>query len=248
MLFMKAHYLCRIDREGCIGCSLRNFSQTEVIPDHLAQSWELSSRERIQFDEREGNICSGCGLSKRVRMIVWTLRKLFPDLSPLDILHLNQINGLKPLLVSARSVTETLYHPGFPTGTEVQGWANEDMSRLSFKNNRFDLVIHSETLEHLHDYVAALTEAMRVLRSGGYQIYTVPLLHQRATRRRIGLGQQEEAVYLFPPSYHGKEGEYPVIWEFGGDFLKQRRPQIHRIFYDNYWQNRTVFTIVERKA
>jgi SAM-dependent methyltransferase len=244
----RTSYYCRIDHGGCVGCASLVFQQNSVISDTLAQTWGLSRRERAQFDQREGNICSGCGLSKRVRMIVWSLRRLFPDLGSLDILHLNQINGLKPVLATALSVTETVYQPELPPGALIEGSINEDMARLSFENDRFNLVIHSETLEHLHDYEAALAEAARVLKPGGRQIYTIPLLHNRTTRRRIGLGPRGEPVHLLPPSYHGNEGEYPVVWEFGGDFLKQRKPYIEQIHYDNYWSNQKVFTVVERKA
>jgi SAM-dependent methyltransferase len=250
-LFKTMHrtsYYCRIDRGGCVGCASRVFQQKRVICESLAETWGLSSRERALFDQKEGNFCSNCGLSKRVRMIVWSLRKLLPDLGSLDILHLNQINGLKPILAKARSVTETVYQPDLPPCTMIEGSVNEDMAHLSFENDRFDLVIHSETLEHLYDYEAALAEVLRVLKPGGRQIYTIPLLHNRTTRRRIGLGSQGEPTHLLPLSYHGNEGEYPVVWEFGGDFLKKRKPQIEQIYYDNYWRNRTVFSIVERKA
>jgi ubiquinone/menaquinone biosynthesis C-methylase UbiE len=121
------------------------------------------------------------------------------------------------------------------------------MTRLTFGNDCFDLVIHSETLEHLHDYELALSEVRRVLKPGGYQIYSIPLLHDRQTRRRISRDAAGKLIHLHPLSTHGLEEEYPVVWEFGGDFISNRRELIYEIHYDNYLQNKTVFTIVERK-
>jgi hypothetical protein len=54
-------------------------------------------------------------------------------------------------------------------------------------------------------------------------------------------------LHLLPASYHGNEGEFPVVWEFGSDFLKQRKIHISELHYENYWRNKTVFTVIERK-
>jgi len=55
-------------------------------------------------------------------------------------------------------------------------------------------------------------------------------------------------LHLLPPSYHGNEGEFPVVWEFGGDLFEQRKLHISELHYDNYWQNKTVFSVIERKS
>ena len=238
---------CRIDRNGCVYCNAQAFTQQTIITDELAQTWGLSSRERGWFDEREGHFCGICHMSKRVRMLLWSLKRIQPEFKNLHILHLNQTNDLSRAISKAERLVETTYVPSREFGVEVNGLSNQDMTRLTFESNSFDLVIHSETLEHLHDYELALSEANRVLRAGGYQIYSVPLLHGRETRRRIGRDAEGNDVRLLPLSTHGLSGEYPVVWEFGRDFIRSRRAQIYRIHYDNYWKNPTIFTIVEAK-
>ncbi|MFN8005678.1 MAG: methyltransferase domain-containing protein [Terriglobia bacterium] len=240
--------LCRIDRLGCANCRSRTFSFSPVISDSLATSWELSRRERAHFDLREGHACSHCRMSCRVRMLLWSLKRILSPHQPLAILHLNQTNELSEPLSRAGSLTETAFAPTEPRGEMIHGLSNQDMTRLTFGDCSFDLVIHSETLEHIDNYELALREAHRVLRPGGYQVYTIPLIHRRATRQRIKLEPSGEPVYLHPLSCHGNEGEYPVFWEFGGDFLRMRRDQIFEIHYDNFWLNPTVFTVVEQKA
>jgi SAM-dependent methyltransferase len=180
-------------------------------------------------------------------MLLWSLKTLHPEFKDLHILHLNQTNDLKLPISKVERFVETTYLPVQEFGADINGLSNQDMTRLTFESNRFDLVIHSETLEHLHDYELALSEANRVLKPGGCHLYTIPLLHDRQTRRRIGRDSEGNDVRLLPLSTHGLSGEYPVVWEFGGDFLKNRRARMRQIQYDNYWRNPTVFTIVEGK-
>jgi SAM-dependent methyltransferase len=244
---MRKRPFCQIDRNGCTGCGGRAFEQRTVINDALASAWGLSARQRADFDEREGHACTTCQMSKRVRMLLWSIRRLFPAMSSLRVLHFNQINNLSPALRAFGDVTETCYQKGLERGARVGDLVNEDICQLTFPSNHFDLAIHSETLEHLFNFDNGLSEVERVLKPGGVQIYTVPLLHNHSTRQRMKQAADGRMLHLLPPSYHGNEGEFPVVWEFGKDFLEQRKPRISELHYDNYWQNKTVFTVVERK-
>src|SRR5208282_1191259 len=46
----------------------------------------------------------------------------------------------------------------------------------------YDLVVHSDTLEHVSQPTAALSECYRVLAPGGYCVFTVPVVVDRMTR------------------------------------------------------------------
>jgi len=84
------------------------------------------------------------------------------------------------------------------------------MQRLPHADESFDLVVHSDTLEHVPDPVRGLAECRRVLRDGGACVFTVPIIVGRLTRSRAGL----------PPSYHGEAAKgdaYLVHTEFGAD-------------------------------
>jgi ubiquinone/menaquinone biosynthesis C-methylase UbiE len=186
-------------------------------------------------------------MSKRVRMLLWSIKKVYPSLRQLRVLHLNQINHMSAALSGAANLVETTFDPERVMGEDINGLINLDLCQLTFQDNSFDLVIHSETLEHVYDYQQALREAERVLKPGGYHFYTVPVLHHRVTRQRITRGASAEVVHKLPPSFHGEPGEYPVVWEFGGDFLRSRIRPMCQIQYDNYWLNKTVFTMVEQK-
>jgi SAM-dependent methyltransferase len=86
------------------------------------------------------------------------------------------------------------------------------MQKMSFPDSSIDLIIHSDTLEHVPDSKTALVECWRVLKPGGHLFYTVPIVVGRLTRTRHGL----------PVSYHGTPGKNRedciVQKEYGADF------------------------------
>jgi SAM-dependent methyltransferase len=180
-------------------------------------------------------------------MLTWTLGQLFSSLKGLSILHVNNINGFSASLATAGSVVHSTYLPEEKLGAEVGGFSNQDVEHLTFEDQRFDVVIHSETVEHVFDPALALRELHRVLKPGGVQIYTVPLLWRRRTRQRMKRSADGVISHLLPPSYHGLDMEYPVIWEFGGDFFHHRSEFTKAIFFDDFLANSTVFSIVESR-
>jgi len=109
-------------------------------------------------------------------------------------------------------------------GSEDPSIPSEDLSRLSYPDDEFDLVVTSDTLEHVPDLRAALREIERVLKPGGRHVFTVPVIRDgRATRQRARL-DGGRIVHLLPPSYHGvwseQRGDRLVFHEFGGDAVE----------------------------
>ena len=91
-----------------------------------------------------------------------------------------------------------------------------DMMKLPFADETFDMIVHSDTLEHVPDPIAALSECCRLLKPGGRLAFTVPIVVDRLTRSRQNL----------PPSYHGypndeKRSDLIVHTEYGADIWKQ---------------------------
>ncbi len=87
------------------------------------------------------------------------------------------------------------------------------MQRMNLPDESVDVVVHSDTLEHVPEPLQALRECRRVLKTGGHLFYTVPLVVGRLTRSRSGLA----------PSYHGTRAagavdDYRVQTEYGADF------------------------------
>ena len=90
-------------------------------------------------------------------------------------------------------------------------YPDHDMHNLGFRDGAFDVVVHSDTLEHVPDSARCLAECRRILAPRGALCFTVPIVVGRMTRTRAGL----------LPSYHGTRttntADLLVHTEFGAD-------------------------------
>jgi tRNA (mo5U34)-methyltransferase len=116
----------------------------------------------------------------------------------LRILEVNEAGSLTPFLARAR-------------GHRLARYPDVDIHALPFAEGSFDLVVHSETLEHVLRPVAALAECRRVLRPGGACAFTIPMVIDRLTASREGM----------QPSFHNNAEERDpallVRTEYGAD-------------------------------
>jgi SAM-dependent methyltransferase len=113
----------------------------------------------------------------------------------------------------------TMYLPGVPRGTIVDGVRSEDMMALTFTPEAFDLVITSDIMEHVRHPYVAFAEVHRVLRSGGRHVFTVPMRHpmRETTIERVDVSGPED-VFLLKPAYHNT---HLVYNDFGKDMLSR---------------------------
>src|SRR5262249_20390918 len=131
-------------------------------------------------------------------------------------LRVAEINSAGHLHHFLRSLPRLAYSE---YGSTRPGVRSEDLTALSYPDKSFDLVITSETLEHVPDIDRALREIGRVLKPGGAHAFTVPVVTAKpATRQRASL-REGRLVHDLPPSYHGPLGtellDRLVIYEFG---------------------------------
>ncbi len=182
----------------------------DVLWESLTDEWGLSPLEAASVNRREGQQCPHCGAPLRSAALAlailhhasWpgTFNAWTSSSPPLRILEINRAGQLTPWLdrIDGHLLVE---HP------------DVDMHQLSFPDAGWDLVVHSDTLEHVDDPVRALAECRRILAPGGALCFTIPIISARLTRRREGL----------PPSYHGSESDpaYLVVTEYGANFWTQ---------------------------
>jgi SAM-dependent methyltransferase len=102
---------------------------------------------------------------------------------------------------AARSASLSEYFPGVGPGSLHRGVRCEDLQRLTYVDASFDLVTHTEVLEHVADDACALRELYRVLRPGGTMLFTVPLHGGPSTIERAR--SRDGAIeHLRDPVYH----------------------------------------------
>jgi len=95
-----------------------------------------------------------------------------------------------------------------PPGEEIEGVRCEDLQRLSFVDEDFDLLIHTSVLEHVPRPEWALKECHRVLKPDAAMIFEVPLsdpgsAHLRKKSIRRVDTTKEKNEFLLEPVYHG---------------------------------------------
>lgn len=199
--------------KSCSVCGGSNFVQHQVLWPELCEAWELGEHEVAYVNKQQGHCCIECGSNMRSRVLASAMicsyqkKGCFQDLMQDtsfrqdSILEINQAGNLHRHLAQ---------HPKH----RLVEYPKFDMMNLDLPSEEFDLIIHSDTLEHIPDPLRAMQECYRVLRKGGRCIYTIPVIVDRSTRSRTGM----------PDSYHGnpleKAEDYLVHTEFGSDAWK----------------------------
>ena len=96
----------------------------------------------------------------------------------------------------------------------------EDVTRLTFSDERFDLIISQDVFEHVSDPMKGFAEVARVLRPGGVHIFTIPYVSDLAKNLARARVDNDRVTHFLPPIYYGDpvraEGAL-VFTDFGAD-------------------------------
>ena len=99
----------------------------------------------------------------------------------------------------------------------------EDLTKLTFADESFDLILSLEVFEHVFDVEKAIAEIARVLRVGGAHIFSVPVRFPFPAETAVlaTMSGDGEIDYKAPPRYHvaGDQSKSLVVSEFGQDFI-----------------------------
>lgn len=199
--------------QRCVCCGAQSFAFRKILWPELCEEWGLSREEIEYVDIQQGFHCTECGSNARSMTLAQAIMEAFhyegifrnfandPRAAGLDILEINEAGNLTQF-ISKLPRYKLITYPDY------------DMTALKLGDQAFDLVIHSDTLEHVPNPVRGLSECRRVLRSGGVLAYTVPMIVERLTRTRAGL----------PKSYHGEKNgreDHIVQTEYGADAWRE---------------------------
>ena len=217
----------------CGTCGLKGKRRHHgVLTPELAAEWGLTPQWAQWMEQREGSRCAWCDSNLRsghlakaivaeVNATAHTqathLRKLFrdPRARVLSIAEINSAESLHRYLKDCPGLRYSEF------GSRTPGVPSEDLMNLSYADQTFDLVITSDTLEHVPDIQTALREIHRVLKPGAAHVFSVPVIAGRPTRRRATL-EDGQIIHLLPPTYHAGplhcSPDFLVFYEFGDDF------------------------------
>ena len=97
--------------------------------------------------------------------------------------------------------------PGARPGQDLgERTTNQNLERLSFADEAFDIVVTSDVMEHVRLEEAAHREIRRVLRPGGVYLFTVPHFRNRETVTRVEIVDPDDPAkdrHVMAPEYHG---------------------------------------------
>jgi len=196
--------------ETCSVCGGSTFASVSILWPGLIAEWQLAPHEAEYINEQQGSHCVSC--RSNLRSIVLSDAILFhansalplrdfvvsPAAQNLRVLEINQAGDLSEVLARL-------------PGRVLASYPDVDIHAMPYADDSFDLVAHSDTIEHVRQPIRALAECRRVLKSGGALCFTAPIVVGRLTRSREGLA----------PSYHGNPADvredYLVWTEFGAD-------------------------------
>ncbi|WP_020574383.1 class I SAM-dependent methyltransferase [Actinopolymorpha alba] len=174
----------------CPCCGGWEFSQPPVLWPKLIEEWQLTEEEVRYIDRQQGMRCMRCRMTLRSLALAHAITTLYgpPRLFPFFMVR-------HPLLrVLEVNAAGNLHHAlRFLPRTVSTNYPEVDMMELPFRDASFDLVVHSDTLEHVPDPVRGLRECFRVLKPRRWVCFTIPVVVGRLTRSRTGK----------PPSFHG---------------------------------------------
>lgn len=176
----------------------------------------------------EGLSCQ-CGLNGRMRGILASIDLLaLPDAHLADVVVFERLTplfshllGRFPRLIGSEYLGPE-HLPGDQGEVRAEAIRHESMLEPSYADASVDLAMHFDVLEHVPDPVAALAQCHRILRPGGWLLFSCPFyeeLDSSIVRARIHEGQLQHDL---PPCYHGNpvDGDGALVFtQFGWDLL-----------------------------
>ena len=202
----------------------------------VVSTWSSSSPAfKASLLERENSFCMNCSANFRMRALAATVLRLlglpntaalaarlggdpafsFYETAAYSIFRFRGVKAFPNYVVSE-------YFDDLPPGALRGEIRSENLECLTFPDGAFDVVVNSDVLEHVADLDKALSEVRRVLKPGGYHVFTVPAdegLPETLERARMAGGKVE---HLLEPVMHGdtvREGGVLVFRDFGRDVL-----------------------------
>lgn len=134
-----------------------------------------------QAAQRRQSICSGCGSRPRHRLMFATLQTLDLLRPEKQVLHIAAEPALLPRFKAIYGESYTVANLSMEAMAALQdvNKVTFDMCRPTTLHARYDVVIHSHVLEHVHcNWALALMRVNTLLTEGGVHIFCIPVHEQ----------------------------------------------------------------------
>jgi len=175
----------------------------------------------VKWDQwlRDNYVCLFCRSIPRQRALIKVLEDEFPNWRNLRI-HESSPGGASSDKIKRECLKyePAQYWPDLSAGSYRDGQRCENLEKMTFKEEVFDLVITQDVFEHIMNPAKAFSEVARILKPGGAHIFTVPWYRGQQTVVRAIESPSGGIEYLKEPVYHSnpidKKGSL-VITDWG---------------------------------
>jgi SAM-dependent methyltransferase len=214
-----------VQKKYCLNCGEK--SQNELIfpiDTSLKDTWGLNAQLTNLFNIREGTLCAVCGASVRAQGLARAILESKYGFGAKNLREWVQLANKNKLIVcelnSCHRLHDTLSKLKHLAFSEYGTSTQQDIENLTYPPSHFDIVLHSETLEHVPNPSRAMDECRKIIKKDGIVLFTTPVIWTRKTRRRAIINN-DKIEYLLPPSHHGyKTDDYLVFFEYGNNIDK----------------------------
>lgn len=153
----------------CNACNARYERFESDLPLH--EDAKAIEQYQIVAGYGENVFCPNCLSSARERLVLSYLQKW--KLHNQSILHFSPEKNIYDYLKQHNNIQTADLYPGFYRSID-KNVQRQDITKLLYDSETFDIVIANHVLEHVPDDKKALNEIYRVLKHGGRAILQVP--------------------------------------------------------------------------
>lgn len=208
----------------CYPCN----KEVEFSTDFLYSHTTVNNKPVPNWRERV--LCPQCNMNNRTRASIQLLEKTINARRDMQIYIAEQVTPLYQTLKNRFAHLTGSEYLGNEISfglTNQNGIRNESITKLTFADNVFDVILNFDVLEHVPDVDSALKEIYRVLKPRGNLLLSVPFLsNDYENQVRAQLDNNGDIVHLLTPQYHGDpttaEGCL-CFQDFGWSLLDQMR-------------------------
>lgn len=188
-------------------------------------------RPMIRIDENDISVrCLVCRASAITMSLVAVLGCMIPNIENKVVYELSSRGALfRYLNRHAGELCFSEFYESVSPGAFYQGIQCQDVQKLTYTSNSFDVCTSTEVFEHVPDDLKGFSEIRRVLKPGGIFIFTVPLGSHAQTIERAIITESGSIQHILEPEFHGDpiRGHRPVLSfrNYGRDIVNRLTSQ-----------------------
>lgn len=163
----------RKNKGGGYTCNFCNSEYKRFLSrDPAPEDREALIRHQVVFGGFDNVFCPNCRSNARERLVKYALDK-YGDWQGKSVLQFSPERSLITYLRKYANVISADLEPEIYY-TIDKNIRKEDITRITFPDNTFDMVVANHVLEHVPDDRKAMQEIFRVLKAGGRAVLQVP--------------------------------------------------------------------------